>query len=144
MSKTAARLRQIAFADRGPVARSYRKFLGKASITMFALLIISARSCCRCCTCSRPRSSSRARAPRPGAPVYPASPLTGTYQGEPYPIYAVPIPDGTTQQLMLVEKGRESSMFVDPANPGAGPIRGKAAGARSTGTGSSSSASTTS
>ena len=31
------------------------------------------------------------QASTPGAPVYPAAPLTGTYQGEEYPIYAVPI-----------------------------------------------------
>ena len=57
----------------------------------------------------------------PGAPVYPASPLTGTYQGESYPIYSVPI-DGTTKDLMLVKKGRESSTFVDPADASATPI----------------------
>ena len=121
MSKTAAVLPQIAFADRGPVARSYRKFLGKASITMFALLIISALllPMLYMLTTSLQQPGQSAT---PGAPIYPASPLTGIYQGQPYPIYAVPLPDGTTSQLMLVEPGRESSTFVDPNDPTATPI----------------------
>jgi multiple sugar transport system permease protein len=57
----------------------------------------------------------------PGAPVYPASPSTGIYQGESYDIYAVPI-DGVTRNLMLVKKGRNESTFVDPADPAQTPI----------------------
>ena len=38
------------------------------------------------------------------------------YQGKEYPIYAVPI-DGGTRNLMLVDAGRESSVFVDPNDP---------------------------
>ena len=38
----------------------------------------------------------------PGAPLWPAKPQTGTFQGEEYPIYAVPI-DGMTRDLMLVQ-----------------------------------------
>src|SRR5262249_43248659 len=53
----------------------------------------------------------------PGAPVYPASPLTATYQGQDYPVYSVPMPDGSTRQLILVEPGRESSVFIDPKDP---------------------------
>ncbi len=61
------------------------------------------------------------QASTPGAPVYPAAPLTAIFQGESYPIYAVPI-DGVTRNLMLVVKGREDSTFVDPADPTATPI----------------------
>ena len=61
------------------------------------------------------------QASTPGAPVYPAAPQTGTYQGEEYPIYEVPI-NGTTERLMLVTKGREQSTFVDPNDPAATPI----------------------
>ena len=39
-ARTAPKLRSI--GDRGPVAKSYRRFLGRASITMFAVLIVSA------------------------------------------------------------------------------------------------------
>ena len=113
----AARVQPTAARSPGATA----SYLGKASITMFALLIISAPSCCRCCTWSRRRSSSRARARRRARRSIRPSPLTGTYQGEQYPIYAVPI-DGTTKQLMLIEKGRESSIVVDPNDPTATPI----------------------
>jgi multiple sugar transport system permease protein len=37
-------------------------------------------------------------------------------------VYYVPLPDGTTRELAIVQKGRESSTFVDPSNPTAGTI----------------------
>ena len=54
----------------------------------------------------------------PGAPIYPAAPVTAVYQGQEYPLFAVPI-NGATRNLMLIEPGRESSVFVDPADPSA-------------------------
>jgi hypothetical protein len=48
--------------------------------------------------------------------------LTYNYQGEDYPIYDVPGEDGTRHQWALVNKGRQSSEFIDPANPDAGLI----------------------
>jgi multiple sugar transport system permease protein len=56
-----------------------------------------------------------------GAPVYPASPAEGTYQGETFAIYQVPI-DGSLRNLMLVKKGRTESTFVDPADSEQTPI----------------------
>jgi len=56
-----------------------------------------------------------------GAPLWPAVPKTYTYEGKPYPIYDVPS-DGGLRQMALVEPGRESSGFVDPAHPGVGII----------------------
>ena len=58
----------------------------------------------------------------PNSPVLPSDPATFTWQGETYPVYYVPMPDGTTRELALVRKGRADSDFVDPANPGAGTI----------------------
>jgi multiple sugar transport system permease protein len=108
------------FSDRSPVSRSYRKFLGRASLTMFALLIVGAYllPLLYMVTTSLQQPEQRTT---PGAPFYPAAPVTGTYQGDSYPIYQVPI-DGTTRNLMLVVKGRESSTFVDPADPTATQI----------------------
>ncbi|MFN8528614.1 MAG: carbohydrate ABC transporter permease [Anaerolineae bacterium] len=54
--------------------------------------------------------------------VIPTAPVNFTYEGEEYPVYNVPMPDGTTQQLALVDKHRSDSDFVDPANPDAGLI----------------------
>ena len=117
-ARTAPRLRS--FAEGGPVARSYRRYLGRASLTMFALLILSAYllPLLYMVTTSLQQPG---QASTPGAPVYPAEPLTGIYQETQYPIYAVPI-DGVTRNLMLVVKGREDSTFVDPADPTAALI----------------------
>jgi len=116
----AARTSPRSFTDRSPVARSYRRFLAKASLTMFAVIIISAylMPLVYMVTTSFQQPSQIST---PGAPPYPATPKTGTYEGQEYPIYTVPI-DGVSRQLMLVEAGRESSVFVDPADPTATKI----------------------
>jgi multiple sugar transport system permease protein len=56
-----------------------------------------------------------------GSPVYPADPLTFSYQGEELPILLVPI-DGVIRQMALLEPLRKQSTFIDPANPAAAPI----------------------
>ncbi len=56
-----------------------------------------------------------------GAPLWPAVPKTFTYEGTPYPVYEVPTDTGI-QHWALVEAGRETSGFVDPAHPDAGII----------------------
>ncbi len=106
----------LSLRDRGPVARAYRRYLGRASFTMLALIIVSAYllPLLYMVTTAFQQPGQSAT---PGAPAWPAAPLTGVYEGEQYPIYSVPI-DGATRQLMLVEPGRESSVFVDPADPG--------------------------
>lgn len=49
--------------------------------------------------------------------ILPQDPVTVTYEGVEQPLYTVPMPDGTTRQLVLVNKGRASSEFFDPENP---------------------------
>ncbi len=117
MTTAASAQKLRSFADGSPISKSYRRFLGRASITMFALILVSAYllPLLYMVTTSFQQPG---QASTPGAPVYPATPLTGTYEGAPYPIYAVPI-DGITRNLMLVEKGRETSTFVDPADASA-------------------------
>jgi multiple sugar transport system permease protein len=56
------------------------------------------------------------------SPVLPSDPKTFDYQGETYSVYYVPMPDGSLRELALVRKGRQSSDFVDPTNPGAGLV----------------------
>jgi multiple sugar transport system permease protein len=108
------------FADGGPIAKSYRRFLGRASLTLFAALILSAflLPLLYMINTSLQQPNQRTTA---GAPVYPAVAATGTYQGETYPIFQVPI-DGTTRELMLIEPGRESSTFIDPTDASASPV----------------------
>jgi multiple sugar transport system permease protein len=115
---SAQRLRS--FGDASPISKSYRQFLGRASITMLALIILSAYllPLLYMVTIALQQPGQRST---PGSPIYPAEPITGIYQGEAYPVYAVPI-DGATRNLLLIEKGRESSVFVDPADPTAAPI----------------------
>lgn len=56
-----------------------------------------------------------------GAPWYPASPVVFEFEGREYDVFEVPV-DGRTEQWALVNRGRESSEFVDPQNPAAGLI----------------------
>ncbi|MBN1668881.1 MAG: carbohydrate ABC transporter permease [Anaerolineales bacterium] len=55
------------------------------------------------------------------APPYPARQQSYDYQGQSYLMYQVPFEDGI-RQLALVNPGRTSSEFIDPADPGAGLI----------------------
>ncbi len=108
------------FSDRSPVSRAYRKFLGRASVTLFATIVITGYllPLLYMATTAFQQPSQLST---PGAPVWPAAPRTGMFEGQPYDIYSVPI-DGTVRDLMLVEPGRESSVFVDPADPTATKI----------------------
>jgi multiple sugar transport system permease protein len=116
-----AETRGRTFSDRSPVAKSYRRFLGRSMLLMFTLVLIGAYLMplvyMATTAFQQPGQSTT-----PGAPIWPAVPQTGTFQGDPYPVYTVPLPDGTSRQLILVEPGRESSVFVDPADPAATPI----------------------
>jgi multiple sugar transport system permease protein len=99
------------FSDRSPIARAYRRFLGRSMLLMFALIIIGAYLL-----------PLLYMSTTPGAPIWPAVPQTATYQGQQYPVYSVSMPDGTTRSLILVDPGRESSTFIDPNDPSKTPI----------------------
>jgi len=111
------RTSESSFSDRSPVARSYKRYLAKASLVMFAVIIVSAllSPLLYMVTTSFQQPSQIATA---GAPIWPATPDVGTFEGNEYPIFTVTI-DGATRQLMLIEPGRESSVFVDPSDPNA-------------------------
>jgi multiple sugar transport system permease protein len=106
--------------ERGPVARTYRKFLGKAMLTMVACTIIFAFLSPLIFMVST-SFKQPSQISTPGAPIWPAVPQTGTFQGQQYPVYTVTI-DGVQRRLMLVDPGRESSVFVDPNDSSATPI----------------------
>ncbi len=53
----------------------------------------------------------------PGAPQYPAEPAVFEYEGKELPVYSVPMPDGSTQELAMYKPGRQESVFIDPNNP---------------------------
>jgi multiple sugar transport system permease protein len=108
------------FGDDSAISRSYRRYLGKASLTMVAALLVTAYLLPLLFMITTSLQQPNQRAIQ-GSPFYPAAQLTATYQGQEYPLYAVSI-DGVTRNLMLIEKGRESSVFVDPADASATPI----------------------
>jgi multiple sugar transport system permease protein len=115
-----AETRLLSFSDRGPVARSHRRHVARGSLTLVAVMVLSAYllPLVAMVTASLEDAGQRTTA---GAPIYPASPATGTYQGETFEIYEVPI-DGSVRSLMLVKKGRSESTFVDPADASQTPI----------------------
>ena len=115
--KGASRTTQLSLLDRSPIARSYRRFLAIATLTMFAVIVISVllSPLLYMVTTSFEQPSQISTS---GAPWWPATPETGMFEGQQYPIYTVSI-DGVSRHLMLVDAGRESSTFVDPADPAA-------------------------
>jgi multiple sugar transport system permease protein len=121
MTAESANTQLRSWTDRSPVGRIYKRYIGKALLTLFATLLIVAFLMPLLYMLAQ-SFEQPSQSVTPGAPAYPAAPATGTYQGETYPIYSVPMPDGSTRDLMLVKKGRESSVFVDPADPTATEI----------------------
>lgn len=59
-----------------------------------------------------------------GAPIWPASAATFTYNGQEYDVFTVPTEQGK-KDLALVKKGLQESIFLDPSDPQAGEIRWK-------------------
>ena len=103
-----------------PLNGQMRGFAAKSAMTLFAVTIASAflmPLAYMVATSFKDQSQLTA----PGAPLYPAAPETFTYQGEEYPVYDVPTEDGI-RAWALIEPHREESIFIDPANPEAGPI----------------------
>ena len=106
------------YSASGPLRRSMRRFTGRAAIFLVAVAILSA-FLMPLAYMTLTSLKDQSQVADPGAPLYPASPQVFEYEGEELPIYAVPI-DGVTRQLAIVEKGRESSVMIDPTDPGAG------------------------
>jgi multiple sugar transport system permease protein len=102
------------------LARSLRSFTARAGLTMLALVLLTAFLMPLGYMVAT-AFKDKAQISDPNAPLLPSSPRTFVWEGQEYPVYRVPI-DGQTRELALVRRGRETSDFVDPADPGAGPI----------------------
>ena len=113
------RTRAAAVAGRQPRERgdSSRSFL----VTLIAVLAIAAflSPMLRSITYAIKSTDQITQA---HTPLYPADPVTFSYQGKELPILIVPLPDGTTRELALLEPLRKQSTFIDPAAPDAAPI----------------------
>ncbi len=55
-------------------------------------------------------------------PIWPLAPEKFAYEGKDYDVLKVPFEDGSVRELALIKKGRQTSEFIDPANPDAGMI----------------------
>jgi multiple sugar transport system permease protein len=57
-----------------------------------------------------------------GAPWWPATEAQFEYEGKTYPMYLVPMEDGSIRDMALIVPGRQESQFIDPENIEAGLI----------------------
>lgn len=119
-------------------ARQFRRLVAGASLTLLALIILTAYLSpfgYMMTTAFKDRQMMA----KPGAPLWPAIEASYTYQGEEmvletekdvykitpgqeYPLYYVPVESGT-KKLALVVKGRNVCYFLDPEQPEKGLIR---------------------
>jgi multiple sugar transport system permease protein len=105
----------------GRLGRQSRRFAAVAGVTLFAVMIASAflmPLAYMVATAFKDQSQLTTV----GAPLYPASPETFEYEGETLDVFDVPTPDGAIHAWALLERHREDSVFIDPANPEGGPI----------------------
>jgi multiple sugar transport system permease protein len=100
--------------------REMRRFTAVASTTLLAITVVSAflmPLAYMLATAFKEKGQISA----PGAPLYPAAAETFDYQDRSYPVYDVPTADGV-HAWALIEPHRQDAVFIDPANPDAGPI----------------------
>jgi multiple sugar transport system permease protein len=105
----------------GYARRRLRRFTAASALTLFTVALVSAfllPLLFMASTAFKDKSQLTAL----GAPWYPAAPETFAWEGEELKVYDVPMPDGSTRTLALLDPRRESSTFLDPADPAAGPI----------------------
>jgi multiple sugar transport system permease protein len=92
-----------------------RRFIMRATVTLFAtLLVVTYLLPLGYGVLTGLKSEDQMSDPR--QPILPMSPRTVEIDGDEVPVLDVPI-DGETRALALVDPGRESSVFVDPAEP---------------------------
>jgi multiple sugar transport system permease protein len=99
----------------GSIDNRSRRYLVKATVTLFAMMLVVAYLLPMAYGfVTGLKDADQLSDPR--QPVLPMSPDVATIDGEEVPLLEVPFDDGT-RELALVDKGRESSVFVDPAEP---------------------------
>jgi multiple sugar transport system permease protein len=94
-----------------------RKFGAYASVTLFASLVLGlflVPFAYSALTSVKDREQIIASA---NGTILPVDRVTFEYEGSSYEVFNVPMPDGTTRQLALVQPGRRSSVFIDPDDP---------------------------
>lgn len=101
------------------LSRNMKLFLAGATVTLFATMLLSVYLMPFVyMTVTSIKTPDQIQ----NGEILPVSPANFVYEGKDYPVYRVPMPDGSIQELALYDKGREASDFVDPSNPTAPPI----------------------
>jgi multiple sugar transport system permease protein len=100
--------------------RQMRRFLSITGVTLLATILVSIFLMPLAYMVAT-ALKQEAQVSAANAPIYPARPAVYAYEGEEYPVFQVPTEDGL-QSWALIEPHREDSIFIDPANPDAGPI----------------------
>ncbi len=118
---TIARRPDNSVSASSPLGRHMRKFTAVSGVTLLAIAVASAFLMPLLFMTST-AFKEKIQLTTPGAPLWPAVQETFLYQGTAYEVFDVPLPDGTTKALALVEAHREDSIFIDPANVDAGPF----------------------
>ncbi|MEM9041547.1 MAG: carbohydrate ABC transporter permease [Actinomycetota bacterium] len=94
--------------------RGTRRFISRSVVTLFAVMLLVAFLLPLVFMLTTSLKSEDQLA---NQRILPMSPITAEIDGEEFDLYSVPIPGEGTQELALVQPGRESSVFVDPADP---------------------------
>jgi len=96
-------------------------FLGKITYTLIAaaILVVFLSPLAYMVTTSL---KSRDMIAQADSPILPMAPSFYEYEGKEVPILEVPDENGATTPLAIIKKGREESIFVDPAHPEKGEI----------------------
>lgn len=111
----------VALQRTGRRPSNRRATLKSFGVTFFAVVVLSAflSPMLRTITIAL---KTPAQISESNAPLWPALPGTFEFEGEELDVYLVPLPDGSTRELALLDAGRQESVFIDPAALDAEPI----------------------
>jgi multiple sugar transport system permease protein len=115
-----ARPRDHTLSVTGPLRGQMRRFTAIAGVTLFATFVVSI-FLMPLVYMAATAFKQEGQISTSGAPLYPAVAASFEYEGQRLPLYEVPTDDGV-QSWALLEPHRQDSLFIDPANPDAGPI----------------------
>jgi multiple sugar transport system permease protein len=104
------------------MARSMRRFMATASFTLFGVMILTiflSPFGYMLVTSFKTKETLS----EPNAPLWPAKAATFSYEDKEYDLFMVPTEDGQVHRWAIFKKGRGESLFIDPENPDAAPIR---------------------
>jgi multiple sugar transport system permease protein len=102
-------------ADFSQVSRASRRMLSNATVSLFALMVLSLFLSPLAYMASTSLKSSE-QISDINQPLLPKSPATVEIDGKSVPVLSVPLDSGT-RSLAIVKKGRTESVFVDPDKP---------------------------